>query len=223
MASSDNAMLKVSIGYTEIFVELSCPVKGGSLPADHGYALYSALVQLLSQLHQQEALKLHQDKQAQILTIGGIPDKEGEIVLSEGSRLRIRVPVSKIPLVYPIAGKSLQLGKHQIHIGIPEISTLQPAPTLKARIVTIKNHMEPQSFLTTAQRQLEEMGIRGNISIPLDCTQKPARKTIKIRHYTIVGFTTQVSDLNDEDSLKLQQWGLGGKRKMGCGYFMPVK
>jgi len=37
-----------------------------------------------------------------------------------------------------------------------------------------------------------------------------------------VGYAVRVSGLSDEDSLKLQERGLGGKRRMGCGVFVPT-
>ena len=30
-----------------------------------------------------------------------------------------------------------------------------------------------------------------------------------------------IRDLNEEDSLKLQEVGIGGRRRMGCGIFVP--
>jgi CRISPR-associated endonuclease/helicase Cas3 len=36
-----------------------------------------------------------------------------------------------------------------------------------------------------------------------------------------VGFGLKVRDLCDDDSIKLQERGLGGKRRMGCGIFVP--
>jgi CRISPR-associated protein Cas6 len=42
-----------------------------------------------------------------------------------------------------------------------------------------------------------------------------------VRQYVVVGFGVEVTGLSDEDSIKLQICGLGGKRKMGCGIFVP--
>jgi CRISPR-associated protein Cas6 len=199
----------------EPFVELCFPVRGKYLPADHGYALFAACVHLNPDIRQQNTLS--------ILTIPGFPDKQGKIILTEQSHLRIRVPIPQIPLIYKLAGKSIRLGIHEIQIGIPEIFTLKPATKLKSRIVVIKGHSEPESFLVAAQRQLDDLGISAQVSIPRDRQGELCRKTIKVKHYTIVGFSTEVFGLSDEDSLKLQQWGIGGKRHMGCGYFLPCK
>ncbi|NEP03093.1 MAG: type I-MYXAN CRISPR-associated protein Cas6/Cmx6 [Symploca sp. SIO2E9] len=196
-------------------IEFSFPVLGKSLPADHNYGLYAALVHHVPELHQQNPLS--------ILTIPGFPDREGKINLTQYSCFKIRVPVTKIPLVYQLAGKRITIGKHEIQIGIPEISILKPAQQLKSRIVIIKGYTEPDSFLKAAQRQLESLEISGNLSIPLNWQGQPSRKTIKVKRYTIVGFTTKVSELNPEDSLKLQTYGLGGKRRMGCGIFVSCQ
>lgn len=197
------------------FIELSFPVVGHNLPADHGYGIYSAIVHLAPQVHEQEGLS--------ILTIAGIPDRQGKIFLTERSHLRIRLPYECMPMVYQLAGKQLSIGSHSICLGIPQIYMLRPAERLRARIVTIKNHQEPVSFLESARLQLEALGIEGDAIVPFDVEGKPDRKTIKIKTYSVVGFGLEVSSLSEEESIKLQIYGLGGKHKMGCGVFVPMR
>jgi CRISPR-associated protein Cas6 len=197
------------------YVELSFGVIGETLPADHGYGLYSAIAHLCPQVHEQEGLS--------ILTIAGIPDKKGKIFLTERSHLRIRLPYDCMPMVYHLAGKQLSIGSHSIRLGIPQIFMLRPGSRLRARIVTIKNHQEPESFLEAARLQLAALGVVGEAIVPLDMEGKPARKTIKIKAYSVVGFGLEVSGLSEEDSIKLQISGLGGKHRMGCGVFAPMK
>jgi CRISPR-associated protein Cas6 len=197
------------------YVELSFGIIGETLPADHGYGLYSAIAHLCPQAHEQEGLS--------ILTISGIPDRKGKIFLTERSQLRIRLPYDCMPMVYHLAGKQLRIGSHSIRLGIPQIFMLRPAGRLRARIVTIKNHQEPESFLEAARLQLGALGVVGEAIVPLDVEGKPARKTIKIKTYSVVGFGLEVSGLRDEDSIKLQISGLGGKHRLGCGVFVPVQ
>lgn len=59
------------------YVDLSFQVLGESLPADHGYGLYSALTHWNEAIHDLEGLSIQ--------TIGGIPDKQGKIYLTERS------------------------------------------------------------------------------------------------------------------------------------------
>ncbi len=199
---------------TTPYVDLSFQVIGDTLPADHGYGLYSALTHWNEAIHNLEGLSIQ--------TIIGIPDKQGKIYLTERSRFRMRLPFDQVPLVYSLAGKALTIGTHTIRLGIPQIYLLQPTSRLKARIVVIKGYQEPETFLEAAQRQVTELGINGTVVIA-SISSGADRKTIKIKRFTVVGFGLKVNDLNDEDSLLLQQVGLGGKRRMGCGVFVPFK
>jgi CRISPR-associated protein Cas6 len=195
------------------YVELSFGVIGKTLPADHGYGLYSAIAHVCPGIHEQEGIS--------ILTISGEPDHKGKIHLSQSSCLKIRLPYepSKLALVLPLAGQTLTIGNHPIQLTIPQIYPLRPVDKLRSRIVTIKKFQEPESFKEAAQRQLDALGVRGDLILPLNKAGEPSRKAIKIKTYSVVGFSLIVTDLNEEDSVKLQQYGLGGKHRMGCGIF----
>jgi CRISPR-associated endonuclease/helicase Cas3 len=196
-------------------VELSFRLSGPTLPADHGYGLYAALVHAYEPLHEQDWLSIQ--------TISGIGDGAGKIRLTPGSRLRLRLPVEKIPLVYPLAGRALTIGIHTIRLQIPEIHVLTTFSTMQARIVVIKNYEGADNFLTGARKQLAERGIGGELFLLHNPDGSPRRKTIKIKRFTVVGFGVGVRGLSDEDSLRLQIEGLGGKRRMGCGVFYGSK
>ncbi len=45
------------------------------------------------------------------------------------------------------------------------------------------------------------------------------RKTFQVHGKQVVGYSVLASGLNPEDSITLQENGLGGRRKMGCGFF----
>lgn len=199
---------------TTPYVDLRFKILGDTLPADHGYGLYAALTHWNEVIHNLEGLSIQ--------TITGIPDKKGKIYLTEQSQFRMRLPYDKVPIVYGLAGKTLTIGKHTIRLGIPQIYMLQPLPRLKARIVVIKGYQEPEIFLEAAQRQLKKLAINGIVKIPI-IKNEFGREIIKIKQFTVVGFGLEVSNLSDENSLLLQQVGLGGKRRMGCGVFSPCK
>ncbi|VXD12139.1 type I-MYXAN CRISPR-associated protein Cas6/Cmx6 [Planktothrix paucivesiculata] len=202
-------------------VNLSFPVTGKMLPADQNYRLYAALCKQCPQLHDLPGFAIN--------TISGLPSQLGRIQLTSKSRLLLRLPVEAIALVYPLTDQNLEIGGHLIHLGNPELQTIKPCDSLKARLVTIKGYHEPESFLAAAQRQLEALEINADIGIPANAQGEPKRLTLKInkenqkdaRTYTIVGFSVIVSDLELEDSIKLQIQGLGGKRRLGCGVFYP--
>lgn len=161
------------------YMDLTFNLIGETLPFDHGYELFSAIAHFEPKLHNLNRLGIH--------TIAGIP-KDGVINLTQNSRLRIRIPVNQVRLIYPLAGKSLRIGKHTIRLGIPDICLLQPAQKLRSRIVVIRGYEEPETFLAVAQRQLEQLGIQAIASILTKANGKPARRTIKIKRFTVVGF-----------------------------------
>jgi CRISPR-associated protein Cas6 len=198
-------------------IELSFRVFGQTLPIDHGYGLYAALSKLRLEVHQLQGVL-----GIQAIT-GDVCRELGSIQLTESSQLRIRLPAAQIPLIYSLAGQKLTIGKHQIRLGIPQTYLLKPCRNLYARIVVIKGYQEAEDFLQAAQRQLDQLEIQGKLRIAVRTNGTVKRKTIKIARYVVSGFGLEVSGLSDEDSLKLQIVGIGGKRKMGCGIFVPIR
>jgi len=203
------------VPYEALVVDLCLPVQGATLPADHGYGLLSALCR--------QVPTLHQNPRVGILTTSGVGDRQGKILLTPHSHIRIRLPIEAVAEVYKLAGKQLKIGSHEVRLGIPKIFILKPSSSLKARIVTIKGHTEPDTFVQAAQAQLEKLKISGRVSVLQDKAGKPLRKTLRIKGHTIIGFSTLVENLSEEDSIRLQQVGLGGRRRMGCGFFLPFK
>ncbi|MEM9541486.1 MAG: type I-MYXAN CRISPR-associated protein Cas6/Cmx6 [Cyanobacteria bacterium P01_E01_bin.42] len=191
-------------------------VPGAKISSMHGYSLYSALKGVFPWL---EDCPL-----TAIATIAGIPDENRGIEIVEWSRLRIRVPLAKASALYGLAGKKLQIGQGRIALKTPEILPLRLKPKLRARIVTIKlkprsNSPSPDRFLAVATRQLEERGIRGRPSIIVKNGELDSKALI-IKGHKIPGYGMEVRNLTEEDSLKLQTLGLGGRRKMGAGFFL---
>ncbi|HUY93628.1 MAG TPA: type I-MYXAN CRISPR-associated protein Cas6/Cmx6 [Pirellulales bacterium] len=202
-------------------IELQFPVLGQSLPTDHGYLLYSALSGLIPPLHSD-------GESVAVGPISGQWTGNGVLALaSPRSRLRLRLPAEQIASVLPLAGKALDIGGHRVRLGVPTVQTLVPAPALAAKMVTIKGFMEPETFLAAAQRQLDELGIHGKLGIPVlqDASRagEPRRKVMRIREKKVVGFALHATELTAEESIILQERGLGGRRKMGCGFFAPVR
>jgi CRISPR-associated protein Cas6 len=48
------------------------------------------------------------------------------------------------------------------------------------------------------------------------------RRTLRIKDKEVVGYEVLVEALTAEESLNLQEHGLGGRRHMGCGIFSSV-
>ncbi len=198
-------------------VDCTLEVKGECIHLDHAYELFSALCRKQIALHD-PSLKIG------IFGINGSPDRKNKAILhlSDKSRLRMRLPIQNIGIVYRLEGQSLIVGSSELQLGEVNINLLDPVPSLTARLIVIKNATEPDLFIASCQRQIDELNIQGQIALDDRSNGQAKYKTIKVRGFTVMGFGLTVTHLNPVDSLILQQEGLGGKRKMGCGMFVPV-
>lgn len=201
-----------------LVVELEFPLLASApIPADHGYLLYAAVSRLLPEVHQPNHIAL--------CPISGRQLGNRLLALTRTSRLRLRSPQEQVPLLVHLAGKELQLGQARLTVGTPCVQLLQPAEALRSRLVVIKVKDAPRAsdlneklFAQAARRQLDQLGISAQVQL-----QVGKRRTLRLERREIVGYELAVHGLSDEESLTLQQQGLGGRRHMGCGVFVPLQ
>jgi CRISPR-associated protein Cas6 len=203
-----------------VFVDLLFPARGETMATDHAYSLYAALSSVVPDFHRP-------DGGLRFLSLGGIPEMPGRLRLTDRSRLRVRLPEDQIRLVLPLAGKRLDIAGEPIRLGVPAVTTLVPAPTLTSRLVTFKHADSPERFLETARMKLTEIGIEGEPAIPLIMNGpragEPRRRVVRVKGKAILGYALVVSGLSAEHSLRLQEFGLGGRTRIGCGFFLPAR
>jgi len=196
------------------YIRVTFPVQGSYLPADHGYLLYAAISKTLPHLHGVSWLGIER--------ISGIPGDKGMITLpTSRTSLHLRLPAVNFADVLPLAGKRLEIAGYTVRVGPPLSYPLVPAVSLYARIVTIKNFTEPKTFLDAAYRQLTAIGINATLELP-NGVETRYRRIINIHNKKVVGFSLIAHSMSDQDSITLQNVGLGGRRKMGCGLFNPI-
>jgi CRISPR-associated protein Cas6 len=207
-------------------VDVQFRLIGSEIPADHGYPLLSALARIVPGLHGEDTIGVH--------AISGRFVGNRRLALTDRSRLTIRIDTDRIAEVLPLAGKSLVIDGSPIRVGTPQTRALVPAPRLYSRLVVIKGFMEPEAFLDAARRQLEALAIRGEPQlVPQPAVTAASagkrrgsrspyvRRTIRIHDREVVGFALRVQDLTADESIRLQETGLGGRRRFGCGIFVP--
>lgn len=195
-------------------ISVEFPVQGDKLPVDHGYLLYAAISQFKADLHETGWLGLEM--------ISGIPTGDSFIRLPRRALLNLRIPADRFGEIIPLAGKRLEIGKNSIRLGIPTARPLVPSPKLYSRLVTIRGFMEVPEFLEAAKRQLAELKITAKLELPAGDRSR-FRRIITVKDKKIVGFSLLAHGLSDEDSIKLQAHGIGGRRAMGCGIFNPIR
>ena len=187
-------------------VDLAFRLNRSAIPVDHGYALYAALSRILPEIHEAEAVGVH--------PIRGMYSGNGNLQLSDSSRLVLRLPDEEIRPYLKLAGRRLEVDEHPLSVGVPEVRMLLPVARLRARLVTIKGFLDEVQFLEAAQRQLQSLDVTGEVMVG-------QRRTFRVKEKQVVGFEVVVTGLTAEDSVRLQEHGLGGRRKMGCGVLVP--
>lgn len=187
-------------------IDLVFRLIGSTVPVDHGYALYAALSRVVPDLHDTTSVSVH--------PIRGVYSGNGDLQLSDSSRLVLRLPDGDIRLYLKLAGKVLDVAGHRLSVGVPEVHTLSPVARLRARLVTIKGFLEAADFLEAVRRQLDNLNVACEPMVG-------QRRTFRVRDKQVVGFEVVAAGLAPEDSIRLQENGLGGRRKMGCGVFVP--
>ncbi|MFN7932974.1 MAG: type I-MYXAN CRISPR-associated protein Cas6/Cmx6 [Bryobacteraceae bacterium] len=213
-------------------IDLSFPIAGREIPVDHGYFLYSALSHRLPGLHTGED---ESRKGAGIHPIEGKLMGNRRLGLIASSRMTVRVDSGMIGEFLPLVGETLRLGEEAITLGSPEVRPLRPAARLSSRLVVVKGFTEPEALLEAVRRQLAAAGIEAEIGIPLRqsglsyegqegrAEMSPVRRTMQIRDKQIVGYPVMAMGLDAEDSIRLQEIGVGGRRHFGCGVFVPAR
>lgn len=212
-------------------IDLLFGLTGTSCPISHEVALFGAISRRIGP-------ETHLPNGVAICAIPGTPVGGGLLQLDERSRLRLRMPADEIPRYLALAGKLLDIGGHHVRVGVPTVQALRPAATLRARLVTIKGFREPQPFLEAVRRKLSghateppmcELGLSEYVRAAIPLRQhgphagEPVRRVLRIKDKTVVGFEVLVSGLTAEESIILQERGIGGRRHMGCGVFLPFR
>lgn len=211
------------------FLEIQFALKGKTLPADHGYSLYSAIKKIL-QKRQNNQLEEDKNLPSEVLisTIPGVPDRDGMIYLNPRSRFRLRCPSDQVRRWYSLQNEVLDIRGHLIRLVQPRLTLPQPSEILKSRMVTFKleaiDHADvPRFFLESCKKALGKLEIEAQPFIDSNEYGDLARRALTIRKKHVVGYGVIVEGLNEADSVKLQCAGLGGRKHFGCGWFYPAQ
>ena len=193
---------------TDSKVDIHFEVKGGPIPVDHGFALFGAICGKIG--------GFHEELSAGLKPIRGKYIGRGLLDISPSSTLILRAPVSSITHYFRLSGADLKIGNAGLSVGAATAKPIVPAPVLYSHIVTTKNGHDEERFAKEVSRQMAAMGVKGR-------SHMGKRRTIGIHGKQVVGFSLLVSELNARESFVLQEHGVGGRRKYGCGFFEPWK
>jgi CRISPR-associated protein Cas6 len=207
-----------TVSWPDDVIDLIYPIECQYLPVDHNYALGQAVVQVLSWLPDEEGAGVHPIQVA--ISAHGWERPAGAddlLHLSKRTRLVIRVPRHRQDDAQALVGRRLDVrGQPLVIAGKPAVRPLQPNATLYSRNVALDADDE-DGFLRAAAELLERMDILVRKMLPgrigvINTTDGP-----------LATRSLLLADLAAEESMRLQQRGLGPCRYFGCGLFIPYK
>ena len=200
-------------------VDLAFAISCRCLPLDHAHTLSSALCEALPWLAHEPGAGVHLIHGAESGNGWYRPeDPERDVLyLSRRTRMILRLPKARVADARALDGRELDVAGYALHIGEATVRSLSTLPTLFARYVVADTAQGEEGFLEDSAAQLREAGI-------------PVRKLLCGRSHplrtpegAIFTRSLMVADLDAEQSVRLQQRGLGRRRVMGCGLFIPHK
>lgn len=188
-------------------IDMVFPMEGHSLPRDAAPALRTALQRELPWLEDEPLAGIHPLKL--------VPGTDAEALLSQRTRLLLRLPRERFDAAAGLAGRTLQLGDQAVILGQPHARELLPHRTLYAYAVAAE--MEDEiAFMQAMASELDALAVRSQVICG------------KCQHHAwpagaLTTFSLMLHGLTAPDSLRLQELGLGRHRLLGCGVFVPHK
>lgn len=212
--SKKNARYIVPDDIVDVVFSIQCH----SLPVDHAYALSQAIIQALPWFSVEESAGLHPIHVADSGNGWMRPDRADALLqLSRRTKLVLRLPKHRVADAGKLIGQTLDIGGNPMQIDKVAIKPLSPITTLFSRYVVIQGEMDENGFLQDVMAQLTGMGIQPK---KLLCGME---RDIAAPGRLIRTRSLMLAELTVEESVKLQQQGLGANRKLGCGLFIPHK
>jgi CRISPR-associated protein Cas6 len=189
---------------TEVHFEL----QGTLLPRDHGYPLFLELSRLLPWLADETLAAVHHIH-------GAETGKDDLLILNRRAKLIIRIPLHREADLAILSGQTITVGGFKLTIGKGKTKPLARHSPLYAHCVTTGS-MDEEGFASDIIRILDEL----KITCRFICGR---RQTITTADGVAYGYSLLLHELPVEQSILVQQRGMGGNRKIGCGIFIPHK
>lgn len=190
---------------------------GGRLAVDHAQALADAVCAKLSaDAHSQ--IGIHQIRVAESGNGWQRPGMGGEMLhLSRRTKLVLRVHQGIYEDVLRLCDSTLEIDGQALKVGAGSVRKLTAMTTLFTHGIACDEAQPESQFLADMASALQALGIRVKKMI---CGTTNSIQTDKGSIFTRA---LMVANLTPEESVLVQQQGIGSDRLMGCGLFVAHK
>ncbi len=185
--------------------DIAFAVRGDFVPLGYAFPLLQSIVAVLPWFMDEPL--------AGLLPLRGTRHEQG-IWLPRRTKLVLRLPTKRLTQARALTGQELVLGDASLTVGESEIRPHVGHPTLHSPLVATS--LDEAGFTAVVKKELSVLGIDGQWICGKHHTLQDGARTVS-------GFSLAVHHLKPEQSLRLQQAGLGEERRLGCGIFVPFK
>lgn len=211
---------------TDVFVipddviDVVFAIKCKTLPVEHAYVLSMVIQQALPWIADEEHAGIHQIHVAQSGNGWMRPEdtEHGVLHVSHRTKMTLRLPKERVEEAkMTLLNQTFDIDGHALTIGKGSDKPFTALPTLFSRYVVTNEGDDEMAFMHWASAQLQTM------NIPVKKMMAGMQNTIKAPHGPLFTRSLMVAELEPEQSVRLQQKGMGAHRTMGCGLFVPQK
>ena len=201
-------------------IDVSFKVKCKQIKLDHAWSLTNAIESILPSIKNEPQLSI---QHIYIPQSGNgwtrSDDFDSEVIqLSRRTRVKIRIPTNRLDEILSLSGKTILVDGEALTFGQAEEFFLSTITTIISRHVYIPHTEDSEEeFLRLAQQQIQSMGIKVRKML--------CGKSHKLKTPTglIMTRSLMITDITPEESVLLQEHGIGEYYHYGCGVFIPQK
>ncbi len=203
-------------------VDIIFSIECRELPVDHTHSLSNAIKEALPGHGDETGLGINPIYLAGSQNGWERPDESlgQNLILSKRTKLTLRVRKEhQDEVIEKLQDKTLMIDGFPLTIRKPKIKKLSKEGTIFSRSIVCSDAEaeDEMLFLQRMQKELNEMGI------PIKKALCGKLQPIKTPQGPLLTRSLMLAELQPEHSVKLQQHGIGDKREMGCGIFIPHK
>lgn len=203
-------------------IDLVFNIQCRELPVDHAHTLGQALCEAAPVLREDERCAIHSIHLAGSQNGWERPDASlgQKLILSRRTKMTLRVPAEyEQAICEALDGRTLDIEGDALTIGKAKRKLLSKQGTIFSRYIALQagEAEDENQFMMRIIKDLQARGIKpkkalAGITLPL----KTPQGELLTRSIMLAGLTA-------DESVRLQQQGLGSHREMGCGIFIPHK
>jgi CRISPR-associated protein Cas6 len=198
-------------------VDLAFAISCRALPVDHAWALSQAVLAELPWMMHEAGAGVHTVHMAESGNGWLRPDHADDLLyLSHRTRLVLRLPKQRLEAARLLSGKTLDVAGYPLQVEKDRVRPLTAISTVFARYI-LSEEGDENTFLEAMRQGLETLGIKPRKMLcGIERTIVTPERPLRTR-------SLMLAELAPEESVLLQQRGLGPGRRLGCGLFLPHK